>query len=148
MDIDEYSHWATAERIWVLNRLQREDLEAVSRSCEEIGPGGLLAFLDEKQRDIQALFGVPESEREPILRSMSGEKERHVLLIASAYTARCAEAWLDLASDKGVSAGYAPAKSFLFLQAADAAMDLRQNFPTYWPFADLPDPFGEGPLIA
>ncbi len=147
MDIDQYSDWAIEERIWVLSLLAEEDLKAVSRSCERLGSAGFRAFLDEHAGDIRTLFGVPKSEREPILHSVSDETERHALLIAAAYTARCAEAWLRLASDKGVSAGYAPAKSFLFLQAADAATELMDNFPTYWPFADLPDPFGEAPAV-
>lgn len=142
MDLDTYRDWALAEVDWFHKRLIREGPEALQASCEKLGEGAVREVLRARKTEIRDYLQTPKNRRDAILRSVPDEGERHAFLIAAAYTARCAAAWLDMAASRGVSADYRPSRSFLAVQAADAAMELAANFPSLWPFEDLRDPFG------
>jgi hypothetical protein len=141
MDLDVYDDWAQQELEWFRNRLLQEDPEALQASCAALGKSRVLAMLDERRNELREYIETERAQRDTILHRLGDETAQHAFLIAAAYKVRCGALWLDLATSKGLSAGYGPSRSYLMNQAADAALALPDRFPTLWPFEDLADPF-------
>ena len=144
MDLDRYEDAAWREIAWYIDRLRAEGADALWRSGVVLGAAGIHAILDDQRGALRDFMGAPPAKRIRALARQKDPVERHGFLIAATYLARCATAWLDVACRYGVSAGYGPEPRFLLGQAAAAAIELREGFPTLWPFEDHPDPFGLG----
>ena len=142
MDLDRYEDAACSEIAWYVERLRAEGADALWRSGVVLGAAGILNILKDQGAELRDFMGGPPAKRARALAMHKDSVERHGFLIAATYLARCAAAWLDVACRYGVSAGYGPEPRFLFGQAAAAAIELRDGFPTLWPFEDHPNPFG------
>ena len=141
MDLDTYDDWAKAELLWFQRRLLAEGIEALQRSCAELGEAAVRDMLRSHQGSIDDLLHTPKSKRAAAIRRVPAGRERHGFLIVAAYTVRCGSALLSLATHYGLSAGMRPSKSLMLSQASAVAFDLQQGFPSLWPFDDGPDPF-------
>lgn len=142
MDLDRYNDAALREMRWFAERLRTEEIDALWRSGITLGAVGIQAILADERAAISKFMAMTPARRNRFLAKIPDIVERHGFLIAAAYMVRCGTAWLSLACNYGVSAGYSPEPRFLLNQAATAALDLRDAFPTLWPFEDHPDPFG------
>lgn len=141
MDLDKFDAAASRELAWFRERLLKEGAAQLWQSCLKLGGEGIARILVRQHSEIAGFITARASQREKQLRAIADSTERHGFLVAATYTVRCGAAWLDIACRCGVSAGYNPAPAFLLNQAATAAMELEECFPTYWPFEDYPDPF-------
>lgn len=141
MDLDTYDDWAKAELLWFRKRLFEEGIEALQRSCAELGEAAVRDILRSHQGSIDDLLHTPKSKRAAVIRRIPAGRERHAFLIAAVYTVRCGSALLSLATHYGLSADMRPSKSLMLLQASVVARDLQRGFPSLWPFEDSPDPF-------
>jgi hypothetical protein len=144
MEFDRYEDAAWREIAWYVDRLRAEGADALWRSGVVLGAAGIHAILDDQRAALRDFIGAPPAKRARALARHKDPIDRHGFLIAATYLARCAAAWLDVACRYGASAGYGPGPRFLLGQAAAAAIELREAFPTLWPFEDHPDPFGPG----
>lgn len=144
MNLDRYEDAAWREIAWYVERLRAEGADALWRSGLVLGAAGIHAILEDRRAALRDFMSAPPAKRARTLARHTDPVERHGLLIAATYLARCAAAWLDVACRYGVSADYSPEPRFLLGQAAAAAIELRDGFPTLWPFEDHPDPFGPG----
>lgn len=144
MDFDRYEDDAWREIAWYVERLRAEGADALWRSGVVLGAAGIHSILEDRRAALRDFMGTPPAKRARTLARHTDPVERHGFLIAATYMARCAAAWLDVACRYGVSAGYSPEPRFLLGQAAAAAIEFHDGFPTLWPFEDHPDPFGPG----
>jgi hypothetical protein len=142
--LDKYDAAASKELSWLYERLLKEGVDELWRSCTFLGLNGVLQIAAKHDAQVSEFVGSSPSQRNAMLNQFCDEIERHGFLIAATHAARCGAAWLDVACRYGVSAGYNPAPRFLLRQAAAAAQELEGSFPTLWPFEDHPDPFGPG----
>lgn len=142
MDLDRYQDAAWCEIVWYVERLRAEGADALWRSGVVLGAAGIHAILENQGTELRDFMGAPPAKRARALARHKDPVELHGFLIAATYLARCAAAWLNVACRYGVSAGYGPEPRFLLGQTAAAAVELRDGFPTLWPFEDHPDPFG------
>lgn len=142
MRIDHYAGAAFLEVAWYVAQLRAENPLLLRRTAVWIGRTGFLDLLDRRETEIGGLMTLAAPQRAAAFARLE-VSERQALLLAACYRARIAESYLRAGSERGVDASIDIHPLTMMFRAEEAAILLRDDFPSLWPFQDS-DPFGEG----
>jgi hypothetical protein len=134
MDLSKYEDWAHDELEWLNQRMLNEGIEALRSSYEQLGERGIFAFLCEHKTEIRKFLGAARSQREPKIRKMSDETERHAFLLCTAYIAKSGFLLISLAGRSGFEANGGMSKPDLLFRSAEIVLEIESEAQSFWPF--------------
>lgn len=142
MEIDRYEAEAHKHVHELLSMLRECDLAALAALCRDLGPDKMDAQIAERCNELLDFVAATPTRRKSSLRKEPAE-QRSLYLLQAFYLARCGLAFLKMTAQYGVGPG--PSYRMVSAQSARAALALRDEWPTLWPFSDYGDPFDEMP---
>lgn len=138
MELDRYEKAARSQCEKLHSELIQYDLQQLYARCSTMRRDGVLAFLCENETRVSDYIHSTVAQRTKSLAHIKPE-DQSLFLMCALYHARIGWAMLHSICHRGVTAG--PDERMITLQASAAARDLRDSWPTLWPFEDIDDPF-------
>ena len=133
MWFEDFAQKARDEASWWADRLEREGIDLLRDSYEAVGAQELRRFDAMNAAYVQQLLGAEPRRREQMLKAAPDQPTRHALLLAAAYQARWAVAWLESACARSLEPGPRVPSRSVCANAAAAARAFREKQVPMWP---------------
>lgn len=144
MRTERYEAQILKEMDWWLELLEQEGRDRLRQSATELGLAGMRDFVRANAGALQPLPGSTMQARQLLVQRQTDPVTLHALLLAAFWQVHCAHYWHQQAQAYVDAIRLTKPDRHVIPAAVRACREFLRDYPSFWPFQDGTDPFGEG----